>query len=203
MRTTHRTDGSTDDHTSGRGRRLGRRQGRLAVLAAGGLAAAALVAGCGSSGSSSSSAPASPPAASSAPASPGTTATTLKTTDDPHLGTIVTDSAGFTLYRFDHDSANPPTATCNGSCAALWPPVPATGTTVPVSGIDAKLVGTVTRADGSKQVTLAGRPLYRYAPDQKPGDTKGQGVDGIWFAATPTGDRAGMSGSGGSGGSGY
>ncbi|WP_380284382.1 hypothetical protein [Kitasatospora purpeofusca] len=201
MRTTRRTDGSTDDHTSGPGRRTSRRPGRLAVLAASGLAAAALVAGCGSSGSSSS-APTKPPAASSAPASPGMTATTLRTTTDAHLGTIVTDSAGFTLYRFDHDSATPPTATCDGSCATLWPPVPATGTTVSVSGIDAKLVGTVTRADGSKQLTLAGWPLYRYAPDQKPGDTMGQGVQGIWFAATPTGDRA-TAGSGGSGGSGY
>ncbi|MFB7473104.1 hypothetical protein [Kitasatospora sp. NPDC056184] len=201
MPTTRRTDGSTDDHTSGPGRRTGRRPGRLAVLAAAGLAAAALVAGCGSSGSSGS-APAQPPA-SSAPASPGMTAATLRTATDPHLGTIVTDSAGFTLYRFDHDSATPPTATCDGSCATLWPPVPATGTTVSVSGLDAKLVGTVTRADGSKQLTLAGWPLYRYAPDQKPGDTKGQGVQGIWFAVTPTGDRAGTGGSGGSGGSGY
>ncbi|MFB7678458.1 hypothetical protein ACFC26_44405 [Kitasatospora purpeofusca] len=180
--------------------------GRLAVLAAAGLAAAALVAGCGSSGSSGSSGgspPANPPASSSAPAVPGTSAATLRTTTDARLGTVVTDSAGFTLYRFDKDSATPPTATCNGDCAALWPaapaPAPAAGTAVTVNGIDAKLVGTVTRADGSKQLTLGGWPLYRYAPDHNPGDTKGQGVQGVWFAVTPTGDRAAAS----SGGSGY
>ncbi|MFE2106008.1 hypothetical protein ACFXAF_09080 [Kitasatospora sp. NPDC059463] len=201
MRTTRRTDGTTDDHTDGARRPPVHSRGRLAVLAAAGLAAAALVTGCGSSYSGSS--PAKPPAAPSAPASPGMSAAVLRTTDDPHLGTIVTDSAGYTLYRFDHDSTDPPTATCNGGCAALWPPVPATGTTASVSGVDPKLVGTVTRADGSKQLTLAGRPLYRYTPDEKPGDTKGQGVQGIWFAVTPTGDRAGASGSGGSGGTGY
>ncbi|MER5355419.1 hypothetical protein ABT093_34475 [Kitasatospora sp. NPDC002551] len=195
MRTTRRTDGSTDDHTGGR--RPARRPGRFAVLAASGLAAAALVAGCGTSGGGS---PATPsPPASGAPASPGMPAAGLRTTTDARLGTIVTDGAGYTLYRFDHDSADPPTATCDGGCAALWPPVPADGTTVSVSGVDATLVGTVTRADGSKQLTLAGWPLYRYAPDHKPGDTKGQGVQGIWFAVTPSGDRA-AAGSGGSGG---
>ncbi|WP_053650162.1 hypothetical protein [Streptomyces sp. XY431] len=175
--------------------------GRLAVLAAAGLAAAALVAGCGSSASSGGSAPASPPASSSAPAVPGMSAATLRTTTDARLGTVVTDSAGFTLYRFDKDSATPPTATCAGDCAALWPPAaaPADGTAVTVNGVDAKLVGTVTRADGSKQLTLAGWPLYRYAPDRNPGDTKGQGVQGVWFAVTPAGDRAAA----GSGGSGY
>ncbi|SDT79320.1 Predicted lipoprotein with conserved Yx(FWY)xxD motif [Streptomyces sp. TLI_053] len=173
--------------------------GRLAVLAAAGLAAAALVAGCGSSASSGGSPPTNPPASSSAPSVPGTSAATLRTTTDGRLGTVVTDSAGFTLYRFDKDSATPPTATCNGDCATLWPPAPADGTAVTTGGIDAKLVGTVTRADGSKQLTLAGRPLYRYAPDRNPGDTKGQGVQGVWFAVTPAGDRAAAT----SGGSGY
>ncbi|MFJ4797575.1 COG4315 family predicted lipoprotein [Kitasatospora purpeofusca] len=175
--------------------------GRLAVLAAAGLAAAALVAGCGSSASSGGSPPASPPASSSAPAVPGTATATLRTTNDARLGTVVADSAGFTLYRFDNDSATPPTATCTGDCATLWPPAaaPADGTTATVNGLDAKLVGTVTRADGSKQLTLAGWPLYRYAPDHNPGDTKGQGVQGVWFAVTPTGDRAATT----SGGSGY
>ncbi|MEV6976348.1 hypothetical protein [Kitasatospora sp. NPDC093806] len=201
------------------------RRGRLAVLAASGVAVAALAAGCGSSGyggsstppSASPAAPTAPltpgmpspssPASPASPAAPATTAT-LRTATDARLGAIVTDSAGFTLYRFDQDSATPPTATCNGGCAAIWPPVPADGA-VTVSGIDAKLVGTVTRADGSKQLTLAGWPLYRFAPDKKPGDTKGQGVDGTWFAVTPAGDRAAATagspapGSPAPGGSGY
>ncbi|MFJ8429692.1 hypothetical protein ACIQ9P_00165 [Kitasatospora sp. NPDC094019] len=207
MRNTRRTSSSTTGTGTGtissarpRGpARPGRGSGRLAVLAAAGLAAAALVAGCGSSTSSSGgSPPANPPASSSAPAVPGASAT-LRTTTDPRLGTIVTDSAGFTLYRFDKDSATPSTATCAGDCAALWPPATADGAAPTVNGVDAKLVGTVTRADGGKQLTLAGWPLYRYAPDTNPGDTKGQGVQGVWFAVTPAGDRAAAT----SGGSGY
>ncbi|MGF1430198.1 hypothetical protein [Kitasatospora sp. LaBMicrA B282] len=110
--------------------------------------------------------------------------------DDPKLGQIVTDSNGFTLYRFDHDSANPPKATCtDSSCAALWPaavaPSQPTG-----NGVSSSLIGTVTRADGTKQLTLNGWPLYRYVPDSKPGQTKGEGVMGIWWAVTPSGGKA-------------
>ncbi|MFD0277941.1 hypothetical protein ACFVHB_29090 [Kitasatospora sp. NPDC127111] len=183
------------------------RTSRIAVIAASGIAVAALVAGCGSSGGGSSTpsgsgggsastaptAPGSPSAPSnpSNPSSPGAAAgaATLQTATDPKLGTIVTDGAGFTLYRFDKDTAKPPMSNCNGNCASLWPPVPADGS-VTVKGIDSKLVGTVTRADGSKQVTLNGWPAYRYAPDKKPGDTTGQGVNGTWFALTPTGGKA-------------
>nr|BFD90248.1 hypothetical protein KitaXyl93_16080 [Kitasatospora sp. Xyl93] len=156
---------------------------RAAVLAASGIAAAALIAGCGSSGGSSGS--------SSRPSAPA--GVTLQTAQDPKLGTIVTDSAGFTLYRFDQDRNSPPESSCNGSCAVVWPPEHADGD-VTVKGIDSKLVGTVTRADGTEQVTLNGWPAYRYSPDTKPGDTKGQGVGGTWFALTPGGDRAGTPG---------
>ncbi|MER7672566.1 hypothetical protein ABTY61_29490 [Kitasatospora sp. NPDC096128] len=159
---------------------------RAAVLAASGLAAAALIAGCGSSGSSKSSPP-SPPSTPSSPAAPA--AATLRTAVDPKLGTIVTDSAGFTLYRFDQDKNNPSDSYCNGNCASLWPPERANGD-VTVKGIDSKLVGSFTRDDGTKQVTVNGWPVYRYSPDAKPGDTKGEGVAGQWFAVTPTGGKA-------------
>ncbi|MFF7989559.1 hypothetical protein ACFZDG_07170 [Kitasatospora xanthocidica] len=168
---------------------------RAAVLAASGIAVAALIAGCGSSGggTSGTGAPASPsaPSAPSTPSAPSAPASaTLQTATDPKLGTIVTDSAGFTLYRFDQDRSNPPESYCNGSCAVIWPPEHVNGD-VTVKGIDSKLVGTVTRSDGTKQVTLNGWPVYRYSPDSKPGDTKGQGVGGTWFAVTPSGGRAG------------
>ncbi|MFE6050997.1 hypothetical protein ACFQ6N_09590 [Kitasatospora sp. NPDC056446] len=169
---------------------------RAAVMAAAGIAAVTLIAGCGSSGGGKSGAPSmsTTPGSSSSTSSPGSASApasaTLQTANDPKLGTIVTDSAGFTLYRFDQDESNPSESYCNGSCSTIWPPEHAAGN-VTVKGIDSKLVGTVTRSDGTKQVTLNGWPVYRYSPDAKPGDTKGQGVGGTWFAVTPTGGKAG------------
>ena len=56
-------------------------------------------------------------------------------------------------------------------------------------GIPAKLVGTIERDDGAKQVTLNGWPLYRYIGDPKPGAWKGQLVNGTWFVTAPTGKK--------------
>ncbi|MFC8272525.1 SCO0930 family lipoprotein [Streptomyces sp. NPDC057271] len=112
------------------------------------------------------------------------------------LGKVVTDSEGFTLYRFDKDSASPPKATCEGDCAKAWPVVSAEGAKAP-AGVDASLLGEVTRADGSKQLTLGGWPMYRYAKDTKPGDVNGQGVGGTWFASAPDGKKASAAADGG------
>ncbi|MFF9909503.1 SCO0930 family lipoprotein [Streptomyces sp. NPDC013457] len=112
------------------------------------------------------------------------------------LGKVVTDSEGFTLYRFDKDSASPPKATCEGDCVKAWPVVSAEGAKAP-AGVDASLLGEVTRADGSKQLTLGGWPMYRYAKDTKPGDVNGQGVGGTWFASAPDGKKASAGADGG------
>ncbi|MFF4211828.1 SCO0930 family lipoprotein [Streptomyces sp. NPDC001796] len=120
----------------------------------------------------------------------GQSAGQLAVVDNAKLGKIVTDGAGFTLYRFDQDTAEPPKSSCDGDCAKTWPPVPAEGATV-ASGIDTSLLGEVTRSDGTKQLTIAGWPMYRYAKDTKAGDVNGQGVKGTWFATAPTGKKAG------------
>jgi predicted lipoprotein with Yx(FWY)xxD motif len=169
----------------------------LMVSAAVPVGAIVLVA-CGSSGYSSSAPPAAAPSSSSA-ASNG--AVLVKTASAGQLGTIVVDAQGMTLYRFDADTNNPPTSNCNGSCATYWPPVMAGSSAPQVQGVSASLLGTVTRSDGSKQITLAGWPLYTYVGDQAPGDAKGQGLDlsgGKWWAVTPTGQKAGSAGSGAS-----
>ncbi|MGW1975753.1 SCO0930 family lipoprotein [Streptomyces sp. NPDC001889] len=105
------------------------------------------------------------------------------------IGPVVTDSAGFTLYRFDNDTAQPPKSTCEGDCAKAWPPVLAKDAQA-AAGMDPSLVGKVARADGSEQLTLAGWPLYRFAKDTAPRQTGGQGVGGTWFAAAPDGKKA-------------
>ncbi|CAM5390870.1 lipoprotein [Streptomyces spiroverticillatus] len=117
----------------------------------------------------------------------------LAARDDAKLGKIVTDSAGMTLYRFDKDTAKPPKSNCEGDCAKAWPVVPA-GTATAVPGTDASAVGSVTRADGTKQLTLGGWPMYRFAQDTKAGDVKGQGVGGTWFASAPDGKKAAPAG---------
>ena len=113
----------------------------------------------------------------------------LAVSENAKLGQVLTDSTGKTLYRFDNDTAEPPKSNCDGECATAWPPVLADGTTAP-SGVDKALVGSVTRSDGSKQLTVDGWPLYFYAKDTKPGDALGQGVGGKWYASTPEGKKA-------------
>jgi predicted lipoprotein with Yx(FWY)xxD motif len=109
------------------------------------------------------------------------------------IGKVVVDHEGFTLYRFDHDTATPSKATCDGECALTWLPVPAEDSSVTVEGVGQGLVGEVRRSDDTEQLTLAGWPLYRYAPDQKPGDTTGHGQGGLWFAIGPDGKKVASS----------
>jgi predicted lipoprotein with Yx(FWY)xxD motif len=106
-----------------------------------------------------------------------------------NLGKVVVDGTGRTLYIYDLDTAKPSKSNCDGSCATAWPPLPAGAGTPQVSGIDASLVGTVTRTDGTKQVTLAGWPLYYFANDAKAGDANGQAVGGIWWVVGANGQK--------------
>ena len=124
--------------------------------------------------------------ASPAPAAP---AGKLTVAADATLGRVLTDGTGLTLYRFDDDTASPPKSNCSGKCATTWPPVPADDAGAG-AGIDKSLLGEVTRDDGTKQLTVAGWPAYRYAKDTAAGDTKGQGVGGKWFALAPDGKKA-------------
>ncbi len=61
-----------------------------------------------------------------------------------------------------------------------------------VDGIAKELVGTIVRKDGSRQLTIAGMPQYRFAKDGKPGETKGQGLQGKWFATGKDGERTNL-----------
>jgi predicted lipoprotein with Yx(FWY)xxD motif len=102
------------------------------------------------------------------------------------VGTVMT-SGGFTLYRYAKDRATPPTSACTGPCAASWPPIAADEQPDLDVGIDPKLLGSVVRPDGSKQLTVAGWPVYRYIQDTAPGFVNGQGVGGLWQAVGANG----------------
>jgi len=106
------------------------------------------------------------------------------------LGTVLADSEGHTLYRYAKDTSTPSKATCAGPCAMTWPPL-VSDTPVLVAGVDAQLVGMVTRLDGRKQVTVAGWPVYRYAKDTGPGIALGRAAGADWAAITPAGEKAG------------
>jgi predicted lipoprotein with Yx(FWY)xxD motif len=104
-------------------------------------------------------------------------AAVLRTAGSP-LGQIAVDADGFAVYVFDQDTAG--TSTCTGSCADLWPPVTADTADPVVDGVTGD-VGTITRDDGTLQVTLEDRPLYTYAADSDAGDVTGQGVEDVWW----------------------
>lgn len=96
---------------------------------------------------------------------------------DTEAGTVLVGPDGLTLYVFTSDIDGE--STCYDACADLWPPVPAD--TEIGADLDAAMFGTATREDGSEQLTVNGMPLYRYTPDEAPGDAKGQGFNGVWF----------------------
>jgi predicted lipoprotein with Yx(FWY)xxD motif len=172
---------------------------------------AVLLAACSSSSSSSSAAaaPATTPAttssasASAAPtsapasAASGTTAsgttasgttasgTTLALkTETGKAGIWLTNSAGRALYIYTKDKGT--TSECYGACATAWPPLTATGK-VTISGkfVASKDLGLTTRTGGVKQVTYGGHPLYYFSGDKGPGQTNGEGVEGVWFLLGP------------------
>lgn len=98
----------------------------------------------------------------------------VKTTD----GKVFADSKGMTLYTFDKDGKG--RSECTLLCAAAWPPLMATEGEK-ASG-DWSLVE---RANGTMQWAYKGAPLYSYRIDMKPGDIKGEGVEGEWHVAKP------------------
>jgi predicted lipoprotein with Yx(FWY)xxD motif len=102
------------------------------------------------------------------------------------LGTILTDGQGRVLYLFTRDEPN--TSNCTGNCAQTWPPLRTLGQPTAGSGANASMLGTINRADGGVQVTYNRWPLYYYAPDQQPGDARGQNVGGVWFVVNPQGE---------------
>lgn len=105
------------------------------------------------------------------------------------LGTVVIDGLGFTLYRYEGDSADPSKATCEGACTEQWEPMLSSEPVV-LEGVQEGEVGSVQRPDGKPQVTIGGWPIYRYKGDPQPGAVEGHGEGGKWFAITPDGDKA-------------
>ena len=110
----------------------------------------------------------------------------VETSENAEFGTILTDRSGRTLYLFTPDG--PDASNCAGGCALAWPPLLTVGDPSAGDGAAADQLGTFARADGSTQVSYNQLPLYYFAADQKPGDTRGQNVGGVWFVVSSDGE---------------
>jgi predicted lipoprotein with Yx(FWY)xxD motif len=104
------------------------------------------------------------------------------------FGTVLFDGRGHVLYAFTRDPRGH--SACTGACARAWPPFIVHGRLVAANGARAALLGTTRRADGRRQATYAGRPLYFYVGDRKPGQISCQNVSefgGLWLVVRRSG----------------
>jgi predicted lipoprotein with Yx(FWY)xxD motif len=177
----------------------------IGLIAALGVTAV-VAAGCGSSKSSSATSAASAypsettssaaattsaatTSAASAPASGGGTVVAVKHASK--LGAIL--AAGpkkLTVYMFEGDKGA--ASSCTSACASVWPPVTTSGGATVSGAASSAELGTITRSDGTTQVTYKGHPLYFFARDKDSGDAYGQGVHGFgsdWYVLKPSGSK--------------
>ncbi len=137
-----------------------------------------IVAACTSAGS-----PTTASTGTGASAAPSAAAVVINAASTPSFGTVLTGANGMTLYTHAGDSAT--SSTCSGACATAWPPLAATTQPTAGAGVTGQL-GTLTRSDGTRQVTYAGMPLYYWQGDKKAGDVTGNGIEGFAVATVST-----------------
>jgi predicted lipoprotein with Yx(FWY)xxD motif len=154
---------------------------------------ALIAAACGSAGGGT-------PAATAGSAASGATTIVIGSATSATMGMYLTGPNGLALYTKSGDTAT--TSSCTGTCATNWPPLTeASGQQVsPGTGVTGTFA-TLTRADGTTQVTYNGLPLYSWIQDKNPGDTTGQGVNGfsLALAAGPGGGSPAPTSTAGSG----
>ena len=154
-----------------------RKSGWAVAAALGSLAL--LLAGCGGSSSSNGGASTTPtangrPSSAIGVFSPGDTVLIVQ---QSNLGYVLAMANGDVVYTYGNDKKGGQPS-CTSSCAAIWPAV----TGIPMTNAGEKLPGTlgvVTMANGAKQITYNGYPLYIFK-SEKPLATTGEGVDGLW-----------------------
>ena len=122
-------------------------------------------------------------------------AASLKVADNAKLGELVVDGGGRSLYSFGKDLPaldGKAVTNCSGGCATTWLAFHAANDVV--DGINSLDLGEIVRADGSKQSTYRGWPLYYFSGDMNAGDTAGEGNSGLWFVVRPGGYTATLMG---------
>lgn len=104
-------------------------------------------------------------------------------------GKILFDGRGFVLYAFTRDPRGGKSR-CYGNCASSWPVYYKKGPLVAGKDVRQKLIGTVKRKDGRRQITYNGRPLYYYVGDRSAGQVSCQDVaefSGTWLVVRANG----------------
>jgi predicted lipoprotein with Yx(FWY)xxD motif len=113
---------------------------------------------------------------------------TVKTSANATLKeTVVVNPAGRTLYALSPETTHH--LLCREAyCLEIWPPLllPHGAKLIAAKGVQGKL-GLLRRPGGKMQVTLRGKPLYRFDEDHKAGEAHGEGLEsfgGTWHAVT-------------------
>lgn len=156
---------------------------RIPAIALGLIAMIGLAA-CGSSSAVTQTTPSSASQSSPTPSpTPSGTAVvqTATATVSGSSTTILTNTAGMTLYYRTSDTS---TSVCSAACATVWPPLLLPTGTPSGTGTLPGTLAVIADANGN-QVTYSGHPLYTFSKDAAVGDTKGEGVGGVWHVATP------------------
>lgn len=142
---------------------------------------AVAVTACGSSNSSSG-------ASSAAASSPAPAGGAAVGTASGANGTYLVGSSGRALYLWVADPSGK--SVCAEACAKVWPPLLTKSAPAAAGGVTAAQLGTITRFNGSQQVTYDGHPLYYFALDKSKGSVTGQGNNGFgakWWLVAPSG----------------
>src|SRR5262249_34887335 len=91
-------------------------------------------------------------------------------------GETIADANGMTLYTLDNDEVRGRPA-CDRVCLETWLPFAA-----PRIGKASGDWSIATRDDGTRQWAYRGKPTYRFAGDNSPGDANGDGIGDRWHA---------------------
>ncbi len=97
--------------------------------------------------------------------------------------TVLTNAQGLTLYYFTADSATQ--SAVSGNLAQIWHAQLFTGSGGPTSSTSLPGKLSVQTDVNGNQIEYNGHPLYTFSGDTAPGQTKGEGITGMWFVATP------------------
>ncbi len=116
---------------------------------------------------------------------------TLELATVPTHGSVLVGEGGKSLYVFLNDTGG--SSACVDACATAWPPLTVAAASDVAAGTGVTgAIGTIDRADGTLQVTLGGAPLYYFANDAASGDTKGQGLNDVWYLVSAAGEPVGQ-----------